>query len=104
MFINIAHHMNTPLGVMNTTISHMDLLIEKTNNRFNKGLLTKRDLHGCIVDIKETLRLLDESLKKVVGFVDTLRLYKSDDEEKAIEINLHRYFKGLLEKYKNQRD
>jgi tetratricopeptide (TPR) repeat protein len=104
MFINIAHHMNTPLGVMNTTISHMDLLIKKTDKSFMKGLLTKNHLHVCIEDIKEALKLLVESMEKVVGFVDTLRLYKSDDEEKAIEINLNRYFKTLLENYKKTKD
>lgn len=104
MFINIANHMNTPLGVMNTTISHMNVLIEKTGKNFLENRLTKGSLRACISDIKESLRLLDESMKKVVGFVDTLRLYKSDDEEKAIEINLRIYFEELIDTYKKTKD
>lgn len=92
MFINIAHHMNTPLGVMNTTISHMESMVKKVDVKFRSNELTKKDLLHCIDDNKQSVGLLNESMQKVVGFVDTLRLYKSNDEDEAVEINVRDHF------------
>lgn len=100
MFINIAHHMSTPLGVMNTTISHMNLLMSKIDERFKNKHMSKGDLAACIEENKASLAMLNESLKKVVGFLDTLRLYKTDEEDKAVDRDLKTYFKGLIEEYK----
>jgi len=100
MFINIAHHMSTPLGVMNTTMSHMKLVVEKTDLKFKDGKISRGDLTTCLGDSLDSLKILDESLKKVVGFVDTLRLYKTDDEEEAVDVELKSYFTNLIDQYK----
>jgi hypothetical protein len=99
VFINIADHMSTPLGVINTTISHMEHVMKNVQKRFDDNKISKNDLSHCIQENNHSVRLMNESMKKVVGFVDTLRLYKAEDEEKAVTINLKTYFLDLLSKF-----
>lgn len=99
MFINIANHMNTPLGVMNTATSHIKNIRLKTERKFKLGELTKQDLVTHLKEVKKTVELYEESMHKVIGFVDTLKLYKSNEEEEIHEVFIKSYLEDIAAHY-----
>lgn len=100
MFINIANHMNTPLGVMNTATSHIKNIRLKTERKFKSGELTKQDLVTHFKEIEKTVSLYEESMNKVIGFVDTLKLYRTNEEEEVHHINIRGYLDQIADHYK----
>ncbi|MBN2795889.1 MAG: hypothetical protein JXR88_10825 [Clostridia bacterium] len=91
MFINIAKHMSTPLGVMNTTLTHQQKVLEELNEAFQSNKLGRHNLASAIEESKHALSILETSLDKVVGFIDTLSLYKNTDEKESQRIELKAY-------------
>lgn len=100
MFINIANHMNTPLGVMNTATSHIKNIRLKTERKFKSGELTKQDLITHFKEIEKTVSLYEESMNKVIGFVDTLKLYRTNEEEEIHHVNVKNYLHEIADHYK----
>ena len=100
MFINIANHMNTPLGVMNTATSHVKNVNRKTTKKFEMNQLSKQNLIHHLEEVDKTIGLYEESMHKVIAFVDTLKLYKTNDEEEIKHIQVKKYLLNLSENYK----
>ncbi|MCH4888701.1 hypothetical protein EZV73_13995 [Acidaminobacter sp. JC074] len=100
MFINIANHMNTPLGVMNTSTSHLKNVNDKTKKKFEEGKLTKNDFINHMTEIKKSLSLYEESMNKVIGFVDTLKLYRTNDSEEVKHVDVKTYLEEIKASYK----
>jgi len=100
MFINIANHMSTPLGVMNTSTSHIKNINSKTKKKFEDKALSKNDLTSHLEEIDKTVILYEESMNKVIGFVDTLKLYRTNDSEEVKHINVKAYLEELALRYK----
>lgn len=99
MFINIAEHMSTPLGVMTTSISHHQKTLKQLRHKFETNHLSKHDLVESLEEGEQTIGLLNSALDQVVGFIDTLRLYKNNDEEEVTEIDLSEYLSDLKNDY-----
>jgi len=100
MFINIANHMSTPLGVMNTSTSHIKNITRKTAKKLDMRQLSKTDLLKCIDELEKSVSLYEESMNKVIGFVDTLKLYKTNEEEEVKRVNLETYLNDIAQKYR----
>jgi tetratricopeptide (TPR) repeat protein len=100
MFINIANHMNTPLGVMNTATSHIKNVNRKTTKKFEMNQLGKQNLIHHLEEVDKTVALYEESMHQVIAFVDTLKLYKTNDEEEIKHIHVKKYLMNLSENYK----
>jgi len=100
MFINIANHMNTPLGVMNTATSHVKNISYKTSKKFHENELSKSVLVHHFEELDKTIALYEESLNQVIGFVDTLKLYKTKEGEEIVEVDLKSYLESVAYKYK----
>ncbi len=100
MFINIANHMNTPLGVMNTATSHIKNVNRKTSKKFEMNQLSKQNLIHHLEEVDKTIGLYEESMHQVIAFVDTLKLYKMNDEEEVKHIHVKKYLLDLSEDYK----
>lgn len=100
MFINIANHMNTPLGVMTTATSHLKNISCKTNKQFQGNKLSKSTLLYHFEELDKITGLYEESLNQVIGFVDTLKLYKTKEGEEIAEVDLKSYLESIAYKYK----
>jgi hypothetical protein len=99
MFINIAKHMSTPLGVMNTTLTHQQKVIESLNEAFLNKKLSKHFLTESIQESKHSISIIETSLKKVVGFIDTLSLYKNSDQEDVENIEIKSYLNQMKDHF-----
>lgn len=99
VFINIAQHMSTPLGVMNTSTSHLIASTRKLRKKFDNNKMGKQDLLHYFEDNMHIGRLYNDSMNKLIGFVDTLKLYKKSEDEELTEINLLDYLNSMKLKY-----
>lgn len=90
--INVSEHMNTPLGVMNTITSLVKNHTSKMKLKLESGKLSKHDLEKYLDEISRSSKLHEESMYKVINFIDAMKHYRvSDDDESLISLQVSQY-------------
>lgn len=86
----ISHELNTPLGIINTSISHIEEIIEQLFDLINTQNLSRKDMARLGKSYQEGLDLLKVSIRKTVRLIENfkaLSLHEKTDVVQAFSIN-----------------
>ncbi|GAW96737.1 MULTISPECIES: sensor histidine kinase [Colwellia] len=86
----VAHELNTPLGIINTSISHIEHKIEQLFMQIKQQKLTRKDLVRLENSYQEGLRLLKLNLNKSIKLIHNfkaLSLHEKSDDVQQFSVN-----------------
>ncbi|PKI14383.1 histidine kinase [Colwellia sp. 12G3] len=97
----LSHEINTPLGIGITTISIIESNIEDIQQKLDLKSLNQKTLSNCLNTIKESVKLLTNSLNNAAEKVTTLQdLLISDNVKSAQIISLYPFLNSIFDTYK----
>ena len=86
----VAHELNTPLGIINTSISHIEYKIEQLFIQIKQQKITRKDLVRLEDSYQEGLELLKLNINKSIKLIHNfkaLSLHEKSDDAQQFSVN-----------------
>lgn len=94
----IAHDVNTPIGIGVTASSFLAERIEQLAIAFEDKSLTQSQLQKFIADSRESTQLLDSNLNRASDLIESFKQVAVDQTSNALrDINLCEYVEGVVQ-------
>lgn len=99
----VAHELNTPLGIMVTSISQIENELEKLCNKIKSQQLSRKDLQRSEDAFNLGTELLKSSLDKSVKLIDNFKsLSINNQPEIANKLSINRLIQSLSNSYQGR--
>ena len=93
----IAHEINTPLGVVLTSISHIENEVKKMESNYNEQSLTEEALTEYITETKQIIMIIRNQLSNAVTLIRSFKSISVDQHiEDQREFNLKKYIDDII--------
>lgn len=79
LLINISHQLNTPIGNSVTSLSHIKSLTSDILENINNNKLSKETFTAYLSTLKNSIELMEVSLKKTTSLLKKFKQYRNDD-------------------------
>jgi len=76
----VAHELNTPLGIVITTMSYIKSLHEKLNKQFEERSLGLSNMKSYLEGIDDSVEIIEENLNRTVQMVDVFKQISVDQQ------------------------
>jgi len=98
----IAHEINTPLGIVLTSISHIDNEVKKIESNYNEQSLTEEALKEFITETKQIVKIISNQLNNAVTLIKSFKNISVDQHiEDQREFNLKQYIDDIIISLRN---
>ena len=93
----VAHEINTPIGVGITAVSHMDESINRIQEAFESGKLTKKEFTDMLSAINESAEIIGSNLRRAADLVKAFKSVAVDQSSAELrQIELAGYINDIL--------
>jgi C4-dicarboxylate-specific signal transduction histidine kinase len=93
----ISHEINTPLGVVITSLSIITHKVQELSNRVSEDKLTKSSLNSSLAEIRESTDLSNNSLTRVTTLISNFKQLAVDHfVEEPREFDLGKYISEFM--------
>jgi len=98
----VAHEINTPLGIVLTSISHIDNEVKKMESNYNEQSLTEEALKEYITETKQIVKIISNQLNNAVTLIKSFKNISVDQHiEDKREFNLKQYIDDIVISLRN---
>jgi len=98
----VAHEINTPLGIVLTSISHIDNEVNKMESNYNEQSLTEEALKEYIDETKQIVKIIGNQLNNAVTLIKSFKNISVDQHvEEKREFNLKQYMDDIVISLRN---
>jgi len=102
LITGLSHEINTPLGIGVTTTSVIESNIDDIQQKLNSKSLNQSTLTHCLSTMKESIKLLSNSLNHAADKVSNLQdLLISDETNDPQALDLYPLVKSIFNKYED---
>ncbi len=92
----IAHDLNTPLGIIFTSLSELKEQLTKLKEAYEEGKISKILFENFLNDSEELIELMERNTKRLIDLVRSLKNVSADTKEKPVEFSLEDVIKDVL--------
>lgn len=93
----VAHEINTPIGVGITAVSHLDHTVQRLQETFIAGTLTKQQFTDLLNAVNESSDILTANLKRAADLVKAFKAVAVDQASAEARLfNLKNYISDVL--------
>lgn len=93
----VAHEINTPIGVGITAVSHLDHSVQRLQESFGAGTLTKQQFTDLLRAVNESSEILTANLKRAADLVKAFKSVAVDQASAEARLfNLKDYINDVL--------
>ncbi len=98
LIAGIAHDINTPTGIVYTSISELEAKMDEIEKEYNSGRLSKSSFEDFLNVSKDLLSLMRKNIKRVVDLLRSLKNVSAQEVEgRPIRFNVKDYIEDVLE-------
>ncbi|WP_448376472.1 ATP-binding protein [Fervidobacterium sp.] len=97
LMVNIAHDVNTPAGIIYSSLTEIEHMVNSTKEKFNSGELTEEEFKNCLENTSQLIEIMLRNTRRITDLVQSLkRVALNETIENYLNININSLVNDVL--------
>jgi len=97
LMVNIAHDVNTPAGIIYSSLTEIEHMVNSTKEKFNSGELTEEEFKNCLENTSQLIEIMLRNTRRITDLVQSLkRVALNETIENYSNVNINSLVNDVL--------